>query len=63
MRAPIINRFLMFLLIGLRPFFGPGHCRFAVTCTKFALHQLQEHSALYALWAIFKRILSCNPII
>jgi putative membrane protein insertion efficiency factor len=63
--ARLINnlgrKLFIFLIVGLRPLFGPGQCRFSVTCTQFATHCLQEKSFFSALWAITKRFISCNP--
>lgn len=63
MKTPLINKIFIFLLLGLRPFFGPGQCKYSITCTNFARNRLQEHSLFSALWAILKRILSCNPFV
>jgi putative component of membrane protein insertase Oxa1/YidC/SpoIIIJ protein YidD len=52
----------MFFILGLRPLFGIAHCRYAVSWTKFAVWQLEEKSLCKALWAIFKRVISCNPL-
>lgn len=47
--------------MSIRPFVGIAHCRYPVSCTQFAKWQLQEKALFIALWAIFKRVLSCNP--
>lgn len=60
MRKPFLNKILIFLIVGLRPLFGIAHCRYAVSCTTFAKWQLEEKGLIKALWAIFKRILSCK---
>lgn len=55
-------RFLIFLIRGIRPLLGPpGCCRYTITCTNFAVQQLQEQPLHKALWRIGKRVLSCNP--
>ncbi len=55
-------RFLIFLIKGIRPLLGsPGCCRYTVTCTDFAVQQLQEQPLHKAIWRISKRVLSCNP--
>jgi len=56
-----INKIVMLIIVGLRPLFGQAHCKYAVSCTKFAQWQLQEKALLPALWSIFKRVCSCNP--
>ncbi|MDZ4154482.1 ribonuclease P protein component [Methylicorpusculum sp.] len=57
----IIARLLIFLIQGIRPLLGPACCRYQVTCTQFAIQQLQEEPLLIALWRIIKRVFSCNP--
>lgn len=62
MNVPLLNKILIFLIRGIRPFFGIAHCKYAVSCTKFAVWQLEEERLLVALWEIGKRVLSCNPL-
>ncbi|HLC06981.1 MAG TPA: membrane protein insertion efficiency factor YidD [Candidatus Babeliales bacterium] len=57
----ILNKIVIFLIIGIRPLFGTAHCKYAVSCTKFAAIALQENRLLPALWAIIKRLCSCGP--
>jgi len=61
MKVHFTNRLLIFIITGLRPLFGFAQCRYTVTCTQFALMQLKEKKMIPAIWAIIKRILSCNP--
>lgn len=61
MKTPLLNKMVIFLIVGLRPLFGIAHCRYQLSCTKFATQQLKEYALLPAMWAIIKRILSCNP--
>lgn len=63
MKIRLINKILIFLIIGLRPLFGIAHCKYAVTCTQFATITLQENNMCSALWIILKRVVSCNPLI
>jgi len=58
-----LNKIVWFLIIGLRPLFGPIQCRFAVTCTEFAHHQLTHYPFFTAVVSIARRFLSCNPLI
>jgi putative component of membrane protein insertase Oxa1/YidC/SpoIIIJ protein YidD len=58
----IFNNFVIFLIVGLRPLFGQAHCKYSVSCTQFATEQLQTNSLLPAVWAIVKRVFSCNPL-
>jgi putative component of membrane protein insertase Oxa1/YidC/SpoIIIJ protein YidD len=62
MKMPLLNKIIIFLIVGLRPLFGVAHCRYVVSCTKFAAEQLQEKTFYVALWEIIKRICSCNPL-
>lgn len=60
--VPFLNKIFIFIILGLRPLFGIAHCRYAVSCTKFAVWQLEEKRLDVALWDIGKRVLSCNPL-
>ena len=57
----LLNNIAWFVIIGLRPLFGPIQCRYSVTCTQYARAQLQKHTFCRAVWEIGKRFLSCNP--
>lgn len=62
-----IDRFIAKILIWtislVRPLLGTENiCPFEVGCTNFAIFNLEEQSVPLAAWAIFKRVLSCNPI-
>lgn len=63
MKTPVINKVIIFLITGIRPLFGIAHCKYAVSCTKFAVWQLQERVLWSALWEIGKRVVSCNPLL
>ncbi|MBY0109505.1 MAG: membrane protein insertion efficiency factor YidD [Candidatus Babeliaceae bacterium] len=48
----------------IRPLFGiAGTCRYTVTCSAYARYTLKNFPLYWALWLIFKRILSCNLFI
>jgi uncharacterized protein len=57
-------RLLMFPIAGYRrfvsPFLGP-RCRFAPSCSEYALTALAEHGALRGLWLAVARIARCHP--
>lgn len=54
---------LCWLISSARPMLGTENvCPFAIGCTNFAIFNLQEQSVPFALLAIFKRLLICNPI-
>jgi len=63
MSLRFLNHILIFMLIGLRPLLGPAQCRYPQTCGNYAVEQLEKKFVLSALWAIIKRLLSCNPFI
>jgi putative component of membrane protein insertase Oxa1/YidC/SpoIIIJ protein YidD len=62
MKTPFLNKAVIFLIVGLRPLFGVAHCRYEVSCTKFATEQLQKEAFVCAMWHIIKRVLSCSPL-
>lgn len=44
----------------LSPFL-PDACRFAPSCSQYALEALEKHGLIRGSWLTFKRILRCNP--
>lgn len=62
MKTPFLNKLVIFLIIGIRPLFGPAQCRYVVSCTQFATVALQDNRLLIAVWLIFKRVCACNPL-
>ncbi len=46
--------------ITLGPLLG-GHCRFAPTCSHYALEALATHGAVRGSWLSLKRVLRCHP--
>ncbi len=57
----MIKKFLTFLILGLRPLLGPAACKFPVSCTDYAVEQLEKERITKAVWRITKRLLKCNP--
>ncbi len=53
--------FLVGGIVGLRPLVGSARCRFTVTCTEFALLQLESEPLGAALMNILKRLSRCHP--
>lgn len=45
----------------LSPLLGP-RCRFYPSCSEYAAQSLQQHSLLFALWLVAKRLLKCQPL-
>jgi putative membrane protein insertion efficiency factor len=58
-------RFLLILLVkGYRLIFSPyvgRSCRFAPTCSQYALDALNEYGALKGSWLALRRIGRCHP--
>jgi len=44
----------------LGPILG-GHCKYAPTCSHYALEALREHGAIRGAWLSAWRVLRCNP--
>ena len=57
-------RLLMVPIGGYRRFVSPllpPRCRFAPSCSEYALTALAEHGAVRGLWLAIKRIARCHP--
>jgi uncharacterized protein len=57
-------RLLMVPIGGYRRFVSPllpPRCRFAPSCSEYALTALAEHGAARGLWLAVKRIARCHP--
>ena len=58
----MVNLIIKGLIICIRPLLGPpGCCRFEISCSDYALMQLDDAPFFKAIPAIIKRVLSCNP--
>lgn len=59
-----IQRVSMVLLRAYRywvsPAFPPA-CRFAPTCSSYALEAIERHGLLYGLWLTLRRLSRCHP--
>ncbi len=62
MKTPVLNKMVIYCIVGIRPLFGAASCRYVVTCTQFAVVMLQDYKLLPALWMIIKRVCACNPL-
>jgi putative membrane protein insertion efficiency factor len=54
----------MFPIAGYRRFISPllgPRCRFAPSCSEYALTALSEHGAVRGLWLAVARIARCHP--
>ena len=57
-------RLLMLPIAGYRRFISPlfaPRCRFAPSCSEYALGALMEYGAARGLWLAVKRIARCHP--
>jgi uncharacterized protein len=62
--ATVPARLLMVPIAGYRRFVSPllpPRCRFAPSCSEYALTAVSEHGAARGLWLAVKRIARCHP--
>ena len=62
--ATVPARLLMVPIVGYRRFVSPllpPRCRFAPSCSEYALTAVAEHGAARGLWLAVKRIARCHP--
>jgi len=62
--ATVPARLVMMPIAGYRRFISPllgPRCRFAPSCSEYALGALAEHGAAGGLWLAAKRIARCHP--
>ena len=62
--ATVPARLLMLPIAGYRRFVSPlllPRCRFAPSCSEYALTAVAEHAAARGLWLAVKRIARCHP--
>ena len=63
-RPSAAARVLMVLITGYRRFISPllgPRCRFAPSCSAYALEAIREHGALRGTWLAVRRIGRCHP--
>jgi uncharacterized protein len=62
--ATMPARLLIVPIMGYRRFIGPllgPRCRFAPSCSEYAVTALAEHGAARGLWLAVARIARCHP--
>jgi putative membrane protein insertion efficiency factor len=63
-RPSAAARVLMAVITGYRRFISPllgARCRFAPSCSAYALEAVREHGALRGTWLAVRRIGRCHP--
>jgi hypothetical protein len=63
-KGTVPARLLMLPIAGYRRFISPllgPRCRFAPSCSEYALAALAEHGAARGLWLAVARIARCHP--
>ena len=63
-KGTVPARLLMLPIAGYRRFISPllgPRCRFAPSCSAYALDALAEHGAARGLWLAVTRIARCHP--
>ena len=63
-RASAAARALMVAIAGYRRFISPlipPRCRFAPSCSEYALEALRVHGAIRGLWLTVRRLARCQP--
>lgn len=44
----------------ISPFFATP-CRFEPTCSRYAIHAIENHGLVRGLWLVVKRLIRCQP--
>ena len=63
-QASAVARALMVPIAGYRRFVSPlipPRCRFAPSCSEYALEALRAHGAIRGLWLTVRRLARCQP--
>jgi putative membrane protein insertion efficiency factor len=63
-RPPAAARLLLALITGYRRFISPlipPRCRFAPSCSAYALQAVAEHGAARGAWLAVRRVGRCHP--
>jgi putative membrane protein insertion efficiency factor len=57
--VPLVAAIRLYRLV-LRPLFAPS-CRFAPSCSEYAIDALERHGAFRGAWLAGRRVLRCHP--
>jgi putative component of membrane protein insertase Oxa1/YidC/SpoIIIJ protein YidD len=57
----LFKKIIIWLLVGLRSLLGPAKCKFAKSCTVFAVEVFETKPFFRAFFLVFKRLFYCNP--
>jgi putative membrane protein insertion efficiency factor len=63
-RPGLMARMLLVLVHGYRRWISPAlapHCRFAPTCSSYAVEALSAHGAVAGSWLTLRRLSRCHP--
>nr|WP_037586671.1 membrane protein insertion efficiency factor YidD [Stenoxybacter acetivorans] len=56
----LLLMFIRFYQYAISPMLPP-RCRYAPTCSQYAIEALQKYGAIKGSWLAFKRICRCHP--
>lgn len=61
-----LNRCAIAMVTGytrfISPLFGPYHCRFHPSCSRYCAQALRHHGLTRGLWLTVKRLGKCHPL-
>ena len=59
--AALLRGFVRFYQYFISPLTGPN-CRYAPTCSEYAMEALEKHGALKGTWLTLRRLSRCHPL-
>ncbi len=59
--AAFLRGFVRFYQYFISPLTGPN-CRYAPTCSEYAMDALEKHGALKGTWLALRRLSRCHPL-
>lgn len=57
----LLRGFVRFYQYFISPLTGPN-CRYAPTCSEYAVEALEKHGALKGTWLTLRRLSRCHPL-